>query len=191
MKLTKIIALAMALISVITVFTGCNQNKNPEESTPVVTPPIMNTYAAKAHLSIVNVDGKVVYSTEEEDEEMYEYTSAWYEPTVLAFLEDYCYMNDKKIEYKADKSNILKSISIITKKGKVDYKADSKIDISETVSKNTFWICLINGKEITGQLDETLIQDGDSVVLRLTYEGQDISETTRPSYVETEPTPEA
>ena len=179
MKLKKIIALAMALISVMAIFTGCKQNKTPEETTPVATPPIMNTYAAKAHLSIVNVDGKVVYSTEEEDEEMYEYTSARYEPTVLAFLEDYCDMNDKK------------TISIITKKGKVDYKADVEYNVNETTKKNTFWICLINGKEIAGQLDETLIQDGDNVVLRLTYEGQDISETKRPEYVETEPTPEA
>lgn len=189
MKLKKLLALSLALVSVMMIFTGCALGKTPDESTPEVTMPIISTYSATAHLKIVDINGDVIYSTEEEDEEMYQFTSSWSEPTVLNFFDDYCYMNDNKLSYKA-KDNVLKTITLISKKGNVDYKADAKYQINETDSATTFWLCFINGKEIEGQLDNTMVKDGDEVVLRLTYIGQDLSETTPPPYVETNPTEE-
>ena len=174
MKLTKLIALILALASLMLVCTSCNLfGKAPAETTPSVTMPTVATYSATAHLVLIDIDGTVIYSTEEEDEEMYQFTSSWSEPTVLNFFDDYCYMNDDKLTYKA-KDNILKTVTIINKKGNVEYKADAKYNISETESATTYWTCFINGTEIEGQLDNTMVQNGDTVVLRLTYIGQEI-----------------
>lgn len=188
MKLKKILALTIALVSVLTLLSGCTMGNNPSESTPVETPSNMVLTTAKAHLSVVDVEGNVVYSTEEEDEEMYEYSSAYYKPTVINFFEDYCFINDKKIEYKADRNNanIIKTITIKTKKGDVNYKADDKYYVTDDHYEITFWVCLVNGVEIDS-LAETEVKDGDNIVFRLTYAGQNIAETTRPEYVENNP----
>ena len=188
MKLTKIIALALALISLATLLSGCMFNNDPAETTPVETPSNLVLKTAKAHLSIVDVEGNVIYSTEEEDEEMYEYSSAYYEPTVFNFFDEYCFINDKKLEYKQDKNmpGIIKSITLKTKKGDVVYAADEKYYVTEDHYEYTFWVCLVNGVEINS-LDETIVKDGDNIVLRLTYADQNIAEPERPTYVESEP----
>ena len=89
MKLKKILALMLALVSVMAVCTGCAFGSGNGETTPQVTMPVMNTYTAKAHLKIVDIKGDVIYSTEEEDEEMYSYESMYQEPTIYNFLDDY------------------------------------------------------------------------------------------------------
>ena len=187
MKLKKIFALLLAMIMVSMAFVGCTTGDDPDATTPAVTLPQATVYAAKANMTVIGIKGEVIYSTFEEDEEVYEYSSQYYEPTVLNFLEDYCFMNDDKIEYKVT-NGVLKSITIKTKKGDTVYKADAKYEIPGTTdTANTYWLCFINGKEIEGQIDNTMVKDGDEIVLRYTYFGQDLTVTTPPPYVESVP----
>jgi len=170
MKFKKLIALILAIASVMMVFTSCNKDADTGESSGQ-TPELENKYIVTAHLKIVDIDGTVIYSTEEEDEEMYKYESPWFEPTVLNFFDDYCFMNDDKLSYKA-KDNILKTVTLISKKGNKDYKADATYQVNDTETAMTYWTCLINGAEIEGQFSETMVPNNSEVVIRLTYVGQ-------------------
>lgn len=195
MKFVKFLSAILAVITVMAMFAACTPTGTPEESLPeepeeIETEPL---YKVTAHFKVLDHNGKEVYSTDED--EPYEYESPYYAPTVLLFIEDYAFMNYKKFEYKANKNNGIDSVTIISKKKETTYKAGetvvSKLDGSE---QKTFWICLINGKEVES-MAEDLVKDGDTVVLRLAYLGSDkVTETERPEYTEplvTEPTEES
>lgn len=139
-------------------------------------PPEDPTKTAKAHLIFMDIDGNVFYSSEEEDGEIYVYTSPWLDPTILNFVEDYCFMNDNKLECTIDsKTNVLKTITHITKKEEIAYKGGVKYTIPETGKKaDTYWACYVNGKELDGQLDSVMVEDGSTIILRLAYVGQEI-----------------
>ena len=195
MKFVKFLSAILAVITVMAMFAACTPTETPEESLPeepseVETDPL---YKVTAHFKVLDHNGKEVYSTDEDAP--YEYESPYYEPTVLLFIEDYAFMNYKKFEYKTNKNNGIDSVTIISKKKSTTYKAGetvtSKLDGSE---QKTFWVCLINGKEIPS-MEETVVQDGDTVVLRLAYLGSDkVTETERQEYTEplvTEPAAES
>ena len=198
MKLLKILSALLAVITVMAMFAACTPTEAPEESLPeepeeAETEPL---YKVTAHFKVLDHNGKEVFSTDEDAP--YDYESPYYEPTVLLFIEDFAYMNYKKFEYKTNKNNGIDSVTIINKKKSTTYKAGetvtSKLDGSE---QKTFWVCLINGKEIAS-MSETIVQNGDVVELRLAYLGSDkVKETEPPQYTEplvTEPveeTPEA
>ena len=178
MKLTKFLALVLALISVATLCVGCGFGKE-QETTPAATmPPEDPSKTAKAHLIFMDIEGNVLYSSEEEDDEMYVFTSAYLDPTILNFVEDYCYMNDGNVQCKIDtKTNTLKTITIVDKKGNVDYTAGSKKYTIESTGKkvDTYWLCYVNGEELKTQIHDTNVVDGSTIIIRLVYVGQDIS----------------
>ena len=177
MKIKKILALALALISVMTMLVGCGGGTGSETTPEMTMPPEDPSKTAKANLIFMDIDGKVLYDSFEEDEEMYVFTSAYLDPTILNFVEDYCYMNDGKVQCKIDsKTNVLKTITIVNKKGNVDYTAGSKKYTIESTGKkvDTYWLCYIDGKELETSIDETIVTDGSTIILRLVYVGQDI-----------------
>ena len=177
MKLRRLLALVLALISVAMLCAGCGMGKE-EETTPAITmPPEDPSKTARAHLVFMDIEGNVLYSSEEEDGEMYVFTSPYLEPTILNFVEDYCYMNDGNIQCKIDsKTNTLKTITIVNKKGNVDYTAGSKKYVNESTGKkvDTYWLCYVDGKELESQIDNTNVTDGSTIIIRLVYVGQDI-----------------
>jgi hypothetical protein len=187
MKFLKILSAFLAVITVMVMFAACNPAADVEETLPNDVPEEVETkplYTVNAHFKVLDHYGKEVYSTDED--EPYYYESPYYEPTVLLFIEDFAFMNYKKFEYKISKTNTIESVTIISKKKATTYKAGetvtSKLDGSE---QKTFWVCLINGKEIAS-MEETIVQDGDVVVLRLAYKDSDkVTEAPPPEYVET------
>ena len=191
MKFVKVLSMILAIISVMSMFAACNMSGQGEE-TPADVPEVIETkprHKVTAHFKVLDHNGKEIYSTDED--EPYEYDSANYEPTVLLFIEDYAFMNHKKFAYKLNSNNLIDSVSITKKKKTTTYKAGevvtSKLDGSE---QKTFWVCLINGKEIAS-MEETIVQEGDVVVLRLAYYGSDkVTETERQEFT-TPPATEA
>ncbi len=185
MKFLKILSAFLAVITVMVMFAACNPAADVEETLPNDVPEEVETkplYTVNAHFKVLDHYGKEVYSTDED--EPYYYESPYYEPTVLNFIEDYAFMNYKKFEYKVNSKNIIEWVSIINKKKTTTYKAGetviSKLDGSE---QKTFWVCLINDKEVASMAD-TLVQEGDVVVLRLAYYGSDKIVETQPEYTE-------
>jgi len=182
MKFVKILSAILAVIAVMAMFAACTPGGPGEETPPVDDGPVETKprHQVKAHFKVLDHNGKEVYSTDED--EPYEYDSANYEPTVLTFIEDYAFMNYKKFAYKLNSNNLIDSVSITSKKKTTTYKAGetviSKLDGSE---QKTFWVCLINGKEIAS-MEETIVQEGDTVVLRLAYYGSDKVVETKPDY---------
>jgi hypothetical protein len=182
MKFVKILSAILAVIAVMAMFAACTPAGPGEETPPVDDVPAETKprHQVKAHFKVLDHNGKEVYSTDED--EPYEYDSANYEPTVLTFIEDYAFMNYKKFAYKLNSNNLIDSVSITSKKKTTTYKAGevviSKLDGSE---QKTFWVCLINGKEIAS-MEETIVQEGDTVVLRLAYYGSDKVVETKPDY---------
>ncbi len=180
MKFTKILALVIALISVLSMLVACDMGDGNETPAPV-GPVETVRYKALVHVKVVNWDGKVVYETEEE--EPYEYDSGYSEPYIFTFLEDFAFMNSKEFAYKAKKSKestneagesiavsyTLESISITQKKKTKTYKAGdqitSKYDGSE---QSTYWVVYVNGEEIK-DMNGYLIKDQDVVEFRLAY----------------------
>ena len=178
MKLKKFLALMLALISVLALCTGCGfevveeETVDPAETAEEELP----MKEAKAHIIFMDIEGNVLFSSEEEDNEIYVYSSQWLDPTILNFVEDYCYMNDDKLGYKIDtKTNTLKTITIKDKKGDVDYTAGDRKYTTESGKKvDTYWLCYVNGKELESQIDVAMVEDGSTIILRLVYVGQDI-----------------
>lgn len=176
MKLTKFLALVLALISIACVCTGCGFAKE-QETTPAVTlPPDDPSKTAKAHIVFMDIDGNVIYSSEEEDDEMYVFTSPWLEPTILNFVEDYCFMNDNEITCTIDsKTNTLKKITRVDKKGNIDYEAGKKYTDPVTKKRgDTYFLCYVDGKELETKIEDTNVVDGSTITIRLVYVGQDI-----------------
>ena len=177
MKFARIIDMILVLGAIAMMFTGCKVEDPSQEAESTIDPnldEIMSKYKATAHLVVVDASGEVVFSTEEVDDEPYEYTSAFMEPTVINFLDDYAFIYDKQLAYSVEKNTgLLKSISVITKKGTTEYKAGDKYVDDNDVSHTTFWVCLINGKEIES-MEDVIVKDGDVVEFRLTYSGQSI-----------------
>lgn len=187
MKFAKILSAILAIIAVMTMFAACNPAGTGDETDPqgIGTEDTRPRHKALVHFKVLDHTGKEVYSTDEE--EPYEYDSPFYEPTVLVFIEDFAFMNYKNFEYKTDSSKKISSISITKKKKTTTYSAGTEVTSALDGSKQkTFWVCLINGKEIAS-MEETVIQDGDTVVLRLAYYGSDkVTEPPKQDY--TEPT---
>ena len=194
MKFTKIIALILAAITAMTMFVACNEGGDetpaldgPQESQP--------RHKALVHVKVVNYNGKEVYSTLEEDEP-YEYDSAYYEPYVFTFLEDFAFMNYKEFAYKADKYDtgtdeegnkittyVLKSISITQRKKTKEYKADEEIkSLYDESMQKTYWVCFVNGVEIN--MNDTILKDGDIVEFRLAYKDSDKVTTKEETFPE-------
>ena len=124
-----------------------------------------------AHLKVVDYKGRELYYTDAEDP--FQYDSAYFEPTVIKFVQNYADMNDKKLSCEISKAGIISSISI-TKKGQtVKYAAETTV-ISEYdgSEQKTYWVCYING-EIVASMKETIVRDGDVVELRLVYPDYD------------------
>ena len=195
MKFVKILSAILAAITVMAMFAACTPTETPDESLPeepseVETDPL---YAVTAHFKVLDHYGKEVFSTDEE--EPYEYESPYYEHTVLLFIEDFAFMNYKKFEYKINSKNQIESVTIINKKKETTYKAgETVVSKLDGTDQKTFWVCLINGKEVPS-MEDTIVQEGDVVVLRLAYLGSDkVTETERQEYTEplvTEPAEES
>ena len=179
MKFTKIIALFIAVITLLAMFTACN-NEPVESTEPAGPQETAPRYKALVHVKVVDYKGNEVYSTDED--EPYEYDSGYYEPYVFVFLEDFAFMNEKEFAYKAKKyetgtdedgekitTYVLETISITQKKKTKDYKAGEQIEsLYDGSTQATYWVCIINGEEVEN-MNETIIQDGDTVEFRLAY----------------------
>lgn len=151
--------------------SGCFEKKE-ENNGPAVQDPSSGDetqlrYKVTAHLKIVDYKGREVYYTDAEDP--FEYDSAYFEPSVVRFVQSYASMNDKKFSCEVSKNGIISSISI-TKKGQtVEYAAEetviSEYDGSE---QKTYWVCYIND-EMVSSMSDTIVKDGDVVALYLVY----------------------
>ena len=124
-------------------------------------------HKVKAHLKIVDYSEKILYTTDVDDP--FEYDSAYFEPTVVKFIQNYADMNDKKISCKFADNGLLSSIGI-TKKGVTkNYDAQTEIVSQyDGSTQKTYWVCYING-EMVSSMKETLVKDGDVVELYYVY----------------------
>ena len=126
-------------------------------------------HKAKAEIKIIDYNRKVLYETDEP----FEYDSAFFEPTLVRFLQNYADMNDKKIACKIGDNGLPSSISI-TKKGITKtYAAEEKIislyDGNET---ETYWVCYVNGRMVD-RMKDTLVKDGDVIEYYYVYPNWD------------------
>jgi hypothetical protein len=124
-------------------------------------------HKVKAHLKIVDYSERILYATDVDDP--FEYDSAYFEPTVVKFIQNYADMNEKKISCKFADNGLLSSIGI-TKKGVTkNYDAQTEIVSQyDGSTQKTYWVCYING-EMVSSMKETLIKDGDVVELYYVY----------------------
>ena len=169
MKTVKILSALLAIIMAMSMFVACNTSGDGEDTPPVSDGPVETKprFKATAHLKIVNYDGKELYATD--DDEPYEYDSAYYEPTAINFIDDYAFMNDKEFAYKKDSNGLITSITIITRKKTTQYKAGDTVEKVENGVTNTYktiWVCYINDEEVSA-MDEVVVKDGDVVELRI------------------------
>ena len=189
MKFVKIIASLLALISVLSMLVACNTGSGSETTPPAaVNPQDQIRYKAKIHLVVVDHKGKVVYSTDEE--EPHEYDSGYSEPYIFTFIEDYAFFNTKYFDYETSSRNVgkdedgnnikaytLESITITQKKKTKTYAANTTItfeDGGKQYQTKTYWVCYVNGKEVD-DANNTLLKDGDTIELRLSYNANDKS----------------
>ena len=124
-------------------------------------------YKAKAHFKVIDYNDRVLYSTDVDDP--FEYDSAYFQPTVVKFIQNYADMNDKKISCKFADNGLVSSIGI-TKKGQTKtYEAETEVVSQyDGTTQKTYWVCYING-EIVDSMKETLVKDGDVVELHFVY----------------------
>lgn len=195
MKFSKILSVFLVIIMLASLFVSCSGVKvtfgisgcfdKKEEDTQIHLPSDDNGETlprkkATAHFKVLDHTGKEVYSTDEDNP--FEYDSAFFEPTIIKFVENYCFMNENKIQCSIS-NNVVNSVSIIKKGNSTKYAAGetviSALDGSEQV---TFWVCEVNGKEVDS-MKETIVKNGDVVALRLAYLGSDkVVETEKPEY---------
>ena len=173
---------------------GCFEKKEDanKDQGPALEEETRERYTVKAHFKVIHYDNKELYSTD--DDEPFEYDSAFFEPTVVKFIQAYASMNDKKITCKIADNGLVSSIGI-TKKGQTKtYKAEetviSQYDGSE---QKTYWVCYINGKMVSSMKD-TVVKDGDVVELYYVYPDWDkesiLPESTPDSTPESTPVEE-
>jgi len=195
MKFSKILSVFLVIIMLASLFVSCSgvkvsfgisgSFKEKEDDSQIQLPSDDNgeTLPRKkvtAHFKVLDHTGKEVYSTEVD--EPFEYDSAFFDPTIIKFVENYCFMNENKIECSIS-NNVINSVSVIRKGVKTKYAAGetviSELDGSEQI---TFWVCEINGKEVDSMKD-TIVKEGDVVALRLAYLGSDkVVESEKPDY---------
>ena len=195
MKFSKILSVFLVIIMLASLFVSCSGVKvsfgisgcfkEKEDDSQIQLPSDDNgeTLPRKkvtAHFKVLDHTGKEVYSTEVD--EPFEYDSAFFDPTIIKFVENYCFMNENKIECSIS-NNVINSVSVIRKGVKTKYAAGetviSELDGSEQI---TFWVCEINGKEVDSMKD-TIVKEGDVVALRLAYLGSDkVVESEKPDY---------
>ena len=195
MKFSKILSVFLVIIMLASLFVSCSGVqvtfgisgcfKEKEDDSQIHVPSDDNgetlpRQKVTAHFKVLDHTGKEVYSTDVD--EPFEYDSAFFAPTVIKFVENYCFMNENKIKCSIS-NNMVNSISVI-KKGVTTKYAAGTIVISELdgSEQSTFWVCEINGKEIDS-MKETVVKNGDVVALRLAYVGSDqVVETSAPEY---------
>ena len=195
MKISKILSVFLVIIMLASLFVSCSGVqvsfgisgcfKEKEDDSQIHIPSgddgeTLPRQKVKAYFKVLDHTGKEVYSTEAD--EPFEYDSAFFAPTVIKFVENYCFMNENKIKCSIS-GNMVNSISVIRKGVTTKYASGttviSEYDGSEQV---TFWVCEINGKEIDS-MKETIVKDGDVVALRLAYVGSDkVVATEKPDY---------
>ena len=133
-------------------------------------------YKVKAHVKVVDYNNKELYSTDE----LFEYDSAFFEPTIVQFLKNHAEMNDKKISCKIASNGLISSISITKKGNTTSYNAEETIishyDGSE---QKTYWICYVNGRAVDS-MKETLVKDGDVIAFYYVYPNWDKESITTP-----------
>ena len=188
MKFIKIMACLLAIISLLTVLTACNVGQTGGETTPSAPADTRPRHKANVNVIFTDVEGNQVYATEEG--EPYEYDSAYSEPYIFNFLEDFAFMESKKFEYDVSKvtkkedgketvTYTLESISVKVKKDKWNtYAADEPVTLEVNGVEQveyTYWICFVNGEDVD-KMNEKLLKDGDTVEFRLTYKGQVIED---------------
>ena len=197
MKLRRILAALLAILTVATLLVACDTTGTGNETTPEGEGDSgASVYSAKVNFIVIDTKGNEVYATDPEDP--YEYSSKYYEPYLYTFIEDFAFIYDKEFSYEVDKYTVdkkdengktvyendkpvkvdmytLESITITERKKTKTYSAGDVVTLEDGTEQETYWICLINGKEVDN-MNETIIKDGDTVVLRLTYKGQDITE---------------
>ena len=198
MKLRKILAALLAVLTVATLLVACDMTGTGNETTPEGGDQSGATrYQAKVNFIVIDTKGNEVYATDPEDP--YQYDSGYYEPYIYTFIDDFAFMYEKEFSYDVDDYTVdkkdengetiydengkavkvemytLKWITITERKKSKTYSAGEIITLEDGSKQETYWVCLINGKEIKN-MNETIIKDGDTVVLRLTYKGQDITE---------------
>ena len=195
MKFSKILSVFLVIIMLASLFVSCSGVqvtfgisgcfKEKEDDSQIHVPSGDNgetlpRQKVTAHFKVLDHTGKEVYSTDVD--EPFGYDSAFFAPTVIKFVENYCFMNENKIKCSIS-NDMVNSISVI-KKGVTTKYAAGTIIISEFDGSEqaTFWVCEINGKEIDS-MKETVVKDGDVVALRLAYVGSDkVVGTEKPEY---------
>ncbi len=181
MKFLKILSVIFVIAMLSSLFVSCAGvkieygikgcfEKKEEGNTPVGPSEGDETlprHKVTAHFKVVDYRGRELYYTDAEDP--FEYDSAYFEPTVIKFVQNYADMNDKKISCEISKAGIISSISIMKKGQTTKYAAEetviSQYDGSE---QKTYWVCYING-EIVSSMKDTIVKDGDVVALYLVY----------------------
>lgn len=189
MKFTKIIACLLAVIAALSMLVACDMSGGGETTPPVIDNPLDQVrYKANIHLKVVDHNGKEVYATD--PEEPHEYDSGFTEPYIFTFIEDYAFFNTKEFDYETSSRNVgtdedgnkikeykLESITITQKKKTKIYAADTTVTFEADGQKyttKTYWVCYINGNEVD-DANATILQDGDTIEFRLTYNENDKS----------------
>lgn len=196
MKFSKILSVFLVIIMLASLFVSCSGVqvtfgisgcfKEDEDDSQVQLPSDNNgeTLPRKkvtAHFKVLDHTGKEVYSTDAD--EPFEYDSAFFEPTIVKFVESYCFMNENKIKCSISSTGVINVVSITRKGVTTKYAAgETVISALDGSEQTTFWVCEVNGKEVDS-MKETVVKDGDVVALRLAYLGSDkVVETEKNDY---------
>jgi hypothetical protein len=197
MKITKIIACLLAVISAISMLVACDMIGGGETTpAPTVDPQEQVRYKANVNLIVTDHKGNVVYATDEE--EPHQYDSGFEQPYIFTFIEDFAFFNTKEFAYEINSRNTgkvdeygdkikaytLESITITQKKKSKTYAADTTITYEVDGKKyetQTYWVFYVNGVEVNdanaklGDKDAVILKTGDTLEIRLSYNDEDRS----------------
>lgn len=196
MKITKIIACLLAVISALSMLVACDMSGGGETTpAPTVDPQEQVRYKANVHLIVTDHKGNTVYATEED--EPHEYDSGFEKPYIFTFIEDFAFFNAKEFAYEINSRNVgtdeygdkikaysLESVTITQKKKSKTYAADSTITFEVDGKKyetQTYWVFYVNGEEVVdanakeGEENAIILKTGDTLEIRLSYNEDDKS----------------
>ncbi|MCI6502169.1 MAG: hypothetical protein MSA49_02925 [Clostridia bacterium] len=184
LKLTKMLALALAVLAVAGAFVSCN--RTPEETPSPTIPdddPSHVKYSALVGLQVMDWKNNVVYETKDDDEDPYRYTSDYYAATIDVVLDDFAFMTDNFDCKFNSLTKLLESVTVTKRKKSTVYKAGEEVTFHDGVTKQkTYWVCYLNGigKDYeVANMSETVLKDGDKIYLRLEY--KDMEKNTPPA----------
>lgn len=160
MKITRIIAVGLAILMLALGLVACDSNgDNPADTTTGQS----SNVTLRVDFKVIDVDGKTVYSIEN-----YKYTGK--SANLIPVLEDYLYI-EEDVEPQYDEYKTLLGIGAV-KVGEVTKTAENGDTV---VDYYTYWWYRVNGREGSTSMEEYVVQDGDSIEIYVNKKSADAS----------------